>query len=130
MYAPAHNDLGLVYYQLNRLYEAAWEFKNAANLVPSEPQPLNNLGLVMEKAGRLPEAEQSFSKAVALDPDNVECSANLARIRIRRGERDQTTRDLLERIILKDPRADWVQWTQFNLSRLRPAPDDSFTPKG
>src|SRR4051812_18509394 len=52
MYGPARNNLGLVYYHRGRLYDAAWEFQNAAKLMPYQPAPRNNLGLVFEKAGK------------------------------------------------------------------------------
>ena len=34
MFGPARNNLGLVYYHTNRLYQAAWEFQNAIKLMP------------------------------------------------------------------------------------------------
>jgi Tfp pilus assembly protein PilF len=118
MYGPAHNDLGLIYYHQDQLYNAAWEFQNASKLMPHQAEPLNNLGLVLEKAQKLRDAEQTYEKAVAIDPENVEYSGNLARARIRLGMRDETTRKLLELIILKDTRPDWVQWARSNLFSL------------
>jgi Tfp pilus assembly protein PilF len=120
MFGPAHNDLGLVYFHMDRLYEAAWEFENASKLLPRAPEPMNNLGLVLEKARKLREAEKSYTDALTLDPDNVEYAGNLARIRIRLDERDLTTRGLLQLIVEKDTRPEWVIWAQDNLSRTRP----------
>src|SRR4051794_27910357 len=34
MFGPARNNLGLVYYHTDHLYEAAWEFENAIRLMP------------------------------------------------------------------------------------------------
>jgi Flp pilus assembly protein TadD len=125
-YGPAHNDLGLVYYQLGRLYDAAWEFQNAIKLLPGEPQPQNNLGLVLEQALKLKEAEQAYSEAHRLAPQNPEYAGNLARVRIRLGERDDETRRLLEIVVLADTRPDWVDWARSNLTRLRmPIPDET-----
>ncbi|HEX4793463.1 MAG TPA: tetratricopeptide repeat protein [Humisphaera sp.] len=116
-YGPAHNNLGLVYYHDTRLYEAAWEFQTAIKLMPRQPQPHNNLGLVMESAGKLDEAEKSFVTANALEPDNPEYAGNLARLRVRQGKHDEETRKLLELLVMKDRRPDWVDWAKFNLSR-------------
>jgi Flp pilus assembly protein TadD len=121
MYGPARNNLGIVYFHLNRLYEAAWEFQNAAKLMPRQGQPQNNLGLVMERAGKTDEALRAYATAVELEPDNSEYAGNLARARIRLGLRDEETRRLLELVVLRDQRADWVDWARFNLTRQRPS---------
>jgi Tfp pilus assembly protein PilF len=121
MYGPARNDLGLVYYHIDRLYESAWEFQNAAKLMPRQAQPLNNLGLVMERAGKTDDALRAYAKAVELERDNSEYAGNLARARIQLGLRDEETRRLLELVVLKDQRAEWVDWARFNLTRLRPS---------
>jgi Flp pilus assembly protein TadD len=119
MYGPARNDLGIVYYHLNRLYDAAWEFQNATKLMPQHGQPQNNLGLVLEQAGKTDEALRAYAKAVELEPENTEYAGNLARARIRLGLRDEETRRLLELVLLKDQRPEWVDWARFNLTRQR-----------
>jgi Flp pilus assembly protein TadD len=125
-YGPAHNNLGLVYYQLGRLYDAAWEFQNAIKLLPDQPQPHNNLGLVLESALKFNEAEQAYTEAHHLAPQNPEYAGNLARVRIRLGERDEETRRLLEIVIIADTRPEWVEWARSNLTRLRmPIPEES-----
>jgi len=118
LYGPAHNDLGLIYFHREDLYNAAWEFENAAKLMPQQAAPVNNLGLVLEKGDKLAEAEKSYSSAVELDPDNTEYAGNYARARIRLGERDDTTRKLLELVILKDRRPEWVTWAREQASRI------------
>jgi Flp pilus assembly protein TadD len=119
MYGAARNNLGVVYFRLNRLYEAAWEFQNAAKLMPLQAEPQNNLGLVMERAGKSDEALRAYAKAVEIEPENVEYSGNLARARIRLGLGDEQTRRLLEMVVMKDTRPEWVDWARFNLTRLR-----------
>jgi Flp pilus assembly protein TadD len=118
MYGPSRNDLGVVYYRTNRLYDAAWQFQNAIKLMPGQPAPLNNLGLVLEQAGKLNEAMKQYAAARDLSPDDPEYLGNLARARIRIGLRDDQTRKLLEEILLKDSRPDWVDWARTNLLRL------------
>jgi Flp pilus assembly protein TadD len=118
MYGPAHNDLGLVYYQQERLYDAAWQFQDAMKLMPGHPQPANNLGLVLERSGKTEEAMRSFEQAVEAEPENVEYAGNLARCRLRLNLRDGQTRRLLELVAMKDHRTDWVDWARFNLTRM------------
>ncbi|HSU69072.1 MAG TPA: tetratricopeptide repeat protein [Tepidisphaeraceae bacterium] len=119
MYGPAHNDLGLVYFHLGRMYEAAWEFENAGTLMPKQPAPRNNLGLVLEESGELKEAQAAFEKAVELAPDNPEYLGNLARARIRLGLEDAQTLHLLQELLLRDTRPDWLDWERANLLRIR-----------
>src|SRR4051812_34297969 len=102
MYGPARNNLGLVYYHQGRLYEAAWEFQNAAKLMPYQPEPRNNLGLVFERAGKMTDAADAYDHARQLEPDNPEFLGNLARAKVRRGDTDEQTRHLLEELVMKD----------------------------
>jgi Tfp pilus assembly protein PilF len=131
MFGPARNNLGLVYYHTNRLYQAAWEFENAIRLMPHQPEPKNNLGLVLERAGKLEMASESYGRAMEIEPDNPEFIGNLARARIRQGDRGEETRKLLEQLVLKDPRPDWTHWARMNLMRINasePAESDQIEP--
>lgn len=112
MHGPAHNNLGQLYYQQQRYYEAAWEFQYAIRLMPHQPIPRNNLGLVFEATGRLDEAAEQYGLAVAEEPDNPVLLGNLARVSIRRGDRGSIVRDLLQQIVAKDTRPDWRQWAE------------------
>ena len=123
MCGPAHNNLGKVYFHQGKLYLAAWEFQYAMKLMPNQPEPANNLGLVFEAAGKLDEAADSYGKAVALGPDNVQALGNLARARVRRGDHDSSVRALLNKLVLRETRPDWLAWEKATLARLdaRPA---------
>src|SRR6266700_2107303 len=106
-YAPAMNNLGLVYYQKyqtgqeNSLYDAAWWFEKAIRLAPHKPEIRNNLGRVLEEAGKLREATDAYSRAYEMEPDNPQFIGNLARAREKRGLRDEETRKLLMELIYK-----------------------------
>ena len=124
-FGPARNNLGLVYYQTGRWYEAAWEFEYAVRLMPFQPAPRNNLGMVLEDAGKLADAAQAYAKAREIEPDNPLYIGNLAKARVRRGDRDAETRALLEELLLKDPRPEWKEWarlTLFQISRPEEGP--------
>ena len=125
MCGPAHNNLGKVYFRQGKLYLAAWEFQYAMKLMPNQPEPPNNLGLVFETAGKLDDAADSYGKAVALEPENIHALGNLARARVRRGDRDPELRALLEKLVLRETRQEWLAWERSVLSRLNapmPAP--------
>jgi len=118
MYGPAHNNLGQLYYQQKRYYEAAWEFQYAIRLMPHQPIPRNNLGLVFEATGQLDAAAEQYGLAVAEEPDNAQLLGNLASARIRRGDTGPEVRELLQQIVIKDTRPDWRAWAeqQYHLS--------------
>jgi Flp pilus assembly protein TadD len=118
MFGPAHNNLGLVHYQQNKLYDAAWEFQNAIKLMPYVPEPRNNLGLVLERAGKINNAAENYAKALEMEPDNPEYIGNLARAKVRRGDHDDQTKQLLEELVMKDSRPGWNHWARMNLFRL------------
>jgi Flp pilus assembly protein TadD len=115
MFGLAHNNLGKLYYQQKRYYEAAWEFEYAAKLMPHRPEPRSNLGMVFEAVGRTSKAVDHYAKAMELEPDNAYYIGNLARARLRRGDRDATTRDLLQALVLKDTRPTWITWARETL---------------
>ncbi|MBX2851685.1 MAG: tetratricopeptide repeat protein [Phycisphaeraceae bacterium] len=118
MYGPAHNNLGQLYYQQQRYYEAAWEFQYAIRLMPHQPIPRNNLGLVFEATGRLDEAAEQYGLAVAEEPDNPELLGNLARAQLRRGDRGPEVREILQQIVVKDTRTEWRKWAEEQLYLL------------
>jgi tetratricopeptide (TPR) repeat protein len=111
-FGPAHNNLGQIYFDRKRFYEAAWEFEYASRLMPERAEPLSNLGLVYETVNRFPEAIASFEAARAISPENPEILANLARVRIRSGERTPETAQLLREIEFRDPRVEWRMWAR------------------
>jgi len=117
-FGPAHNNLGNVYYRTRRYYLAAWEFQYAAKLMPEAVEPRNNLGLVFEAVGRLDDAARWYDTALELSPGSVEAAANLARVRVRQGQKDDATRDLLSRVVMRDPRPEWTAWARQQLALI------------
>ena len=112
MYGPAHNNLGKIYFDHQQYYLAAWEFQYAQKLMPNQPEPRNNLGLVFEAVGKLSEAVTSYDTAMDLEPDNAEFIGNAVRARVRRGDRGPAVKDLLQKLIERDTRSDWVEWAR------------------
>jgi Flp pilus assembly protein TadD len=123
---PAHNNLGLVYYQQKRLYLAAWEFQYASKLMPTKAEPRNNLGMVLESVGKLDEAAKTYEEALKLEPDSVQVAGNLARTYVRSGRKDSRTREVLEAVAMKDLRPDWREWARGRLAFLGQPTTTSF----
>jgi Flp pilus assembly protein TadD len=120
-FGPAHNNLGKVHYRRQDWYRAAWEFEYAKKLLPRHAEPANNLGLVLEQGGQLDRAVDEFRLAVSLDKTNIHYTANLARAMIRRGDRTDEVRDLLQQVVEKDTRPDWSIWARQQLSVVEQA---------
>lgn len=126
-FGQARNNLGLVYYHLGNLYQAAWEFEQAAKLMPNRGEPHNNLGLVYERAGQLNRAIDAYTQARQYDLASTEFLANLARARVRRGDIDVDIRQLLEQLVLRETRSDWRDWARNTLARLNAIPPMDLT---
>ena len=115
---PAHNNLGVVHFRQQRFYLAAWEFQYAAKLMPGKAEPRNNLGMVFEAVGKLGDAAKWYEEAHKLEPETVEVIGNLARILVRTNRGDHRTRELLEEVVLRDQRPDWVTWARERLALM------------
>lgn len=122
-FGPARNNLGKVYYLQSQMYLAAREFKMAAALLPTHPEPRNNLGLVCESIGHLDQAVSWYTQASRLGNNAPQFTANLARARLRRGDTPEDVRELLVAVAMQDSRPAWVQWAKQHLARLQLAPE-------
>lgn len=129
-YGPAHNSLGVVNLRQGKLYQAAWEFQYATRLMPNQPEPRNNLGLVLEAVGRGNDAVVEYEKALALQPDNPELAGNLARAMVRRGDGTERVRELLEQVVMRDTRREWVLWAGETLVRMPKGANDTLPASG
>jgi Flp pilus assembly protein TadD len=118
-FGPAHNTLGMIYFRQSELYLAAWEFQYAIKLMPRQAEAHGNLGLVYETAGKWDQAVEAYEDALKLAPDDEEIIGNLARDHLRRGDRGDDVRQLLERVAGHDDRPEWRLWAREQLARLQ-----------
>ncbi|MCC6580938.1 MAG: tetratricopeptide repeat protein [Phycisphaeraceae bacterium] len=119
-FGPAMCNLGIVQQQQGKVIEASQCYQRAAERLPDQATPRNNLALLYEKAGKYDDAVSLYDKAHSLDPANAEIRANLARARCRRGDRDESLKQLLTEIATQDPRPQWTQWAHDQQRRLFP----------
>jgi len=120
-YGPAHNSLGIARFRQHKWYEAAWEFEYARQYMPRADEPLNNLGLIHEMDGQYDQAVEYYRRALGIDGDNVRIKANLARTLLKRGDRTDEVRALLDDILEHDTRPEWLTWAKGWRTRLHPA---------
>lgn len=72
-----YNELGLAYYEQNRLAEALPIFNEAVRLEPENPEALYNQAIVMMQMDRYAEAAQSFTIALRKAPNDPDIHNNL-----------------------------------------------------
>jgi Tfp pilus assembly protein PilF len=121
-YGPAHNNLGMIYYQQGRFYLAAWEFEYAIQTMGPHPEPFNNLGLVLEAVDKLDEAIKNYGSAHELDPKNPEYLGNLARAKLKRDAHDAEARSMLHELITYETRPEWRDWASEFLATDKDGP--------
>lgn len=115
-YGPAHNSLGLMYFEDGDLFQAILEFERAMELMPQDPAVYYNLALTLETAGKVFEAMDLYMQAVEMDPTEPMYLGNLVRLRVRLDEYDPTLVTQLQDLILIETRPDWRRWADQQLS--------------
>lgn len=116
-HGPAHNNLGVLYLNQDKLYEAAGEFEWAKKLLPGHPDPRMNLALVFESAGRTDEALATYATALEVYPEHLPSMQALARLQVRTGKRDERTPRMLREIALRGESDTWRDWARFQLAK-------------
>lgn len=79
-YAPAYNNVGLIFKNTNRLHEAEAFFCRAIKLSPNDCYAYNNLGLVLMDFGNLQKAEECFRRAIEIKPNYSAVYNNLGTV--------------------------------------------------
>jgi len=91
----AHNALGNVLADANRLDAAVDAFRRAGECDPAYAESRNNLGVVLHKLNRRDEASRAFAEALALNPGYAAAHYNLANLLDEDGRRDEARRHYL-----------------------------------
>lgn len=119
-HGPAHNNLGVLFLNQGRLYDAAEEFEWARKLMPGHPDPRLNLALTLERAGLIADALDGYESALALHASHIPTIQALARLQARSGQTNDQTSRMLQTIALRGESEEWRQWAR---SRLAVPPD-------
>ena len=118
-HGPAHNNLGVLYLNQGKLYEAANEFEWAGKLMPGHPDPRMNLALTLERAGRIDAAADAYATSLEAYPNHIPSMQALARLQLRHSLSNDQTPELLEAIAMRGDSEQWRQWARYQLSRER-----------
>jgi len=78
--AVVHMTMAASRVHLNRIDEAAAEYREAIRLDPNNIEAYNNLGVILQQQGHLDEAEALFRKALVMHPDTCELQENLGTV--------------------------------------------------
>ena len=112
--AQAHNNLGLLYQEQNRLDDAAREYRRAIAIDPRHSKAQNNLGVVRMRQARYEAAAAAFRDARRLDGTNLGAWVNLALALQAAGDPAAARRTLVDALSLDARHAP----THYNLARL------------
>jgi tetratricopeptide (TPR) repeat protein len=111
-HGPAHNNLGVLFLEQEKLYEAAHEFEWARKLLPGHPDPRVNLALVMEGAGRTDEALAAYDAALEVYPGYLPAIMGAASLSLREGREDERIAAWLGEVALRAEDGRWRAWAR------------------
>ena len=114
-HGPAHNNLGVLYLNQGKLYEAAHEFEWARKLMPGHPDPRLNLAMTLQYAGRIDDALDTYAAALEVYPEHIPTIQALVCCQLRHSRTDDQTRAFLERVALEGETEQWRQWAHKHL---------------
>ena len=77
-----------------------------------------NLALTLEKAGKVDEALSTYATALEVYPDHLPTMQAMARLQLRSGKVDPTTRFMLEQISLRGENDRWRDWARMQAIKL------------
>jgi len=112
----AHNNLGVLYLEEGRLYEAAQLFETARKLSPGNPDPRVNLAMTFERAGRIDDAIASCRTALEIAANDLAALQLLVRLQVQHGRRDGQTKARLEAVALRGETERWRDWARQELT--------------
>jgi Flp pilus assembly protein TadD len=118
-FGPAHNNLGVLFLNEGKLYEAAGEFEWARKLMPGHPDPRVNLAITLERAGRTDEALTTYSAALEVCADYLPAIEGLASLTARSDKHDERMSTWLREIGMREALPTWRAWANAQLSSLR-----------
>ena len=111
-FGPAHNNLGVLYLEQGKLFEAANEFEWARKLMPGAPDPRMNLALTLEVAGRVTDAIAEYEAALEVSPEHVPTMQAMAKLLLQRDRNDVRLPGLFNCIAMRGETEDWRQWAR------------------
>lgn len=118
-HGPAHNNLGVLYLNQGKLYEAASEFEWARKLMPGHPDPRTNLAMTLERAGQIGSAMEEYRSALEVWPVYMPTIQAYARCQIKNGVPQEDLPQLIKQIALRGETEEWRQWGRGQSAKQR-----------
>jgi tetratricopeptide (TPR) repeat protein/mono/diheme cytochrome c family protein len=109
-----HDDVAVLYLEMNRPQDAAVHFKASAELAPQSAAAHYNYATALTMTGKLTEAIEHFERAIAIRPDYALAHNNLGDAFVRLGRASEALRHFREAIRLDPGYAD----AHFNLGSV------------
>jgi tetratricopeptide (TPR) repeat protein len=106
----ARNNLGVLYLQQRRYYDAAQAFEQASKLEPAAALPYYNLGRLLEQTYRWEQAARQYELALARQPDFLPAMEQLSQCYMRLDRQPQRVKELLDRASRLEHRPEWLEW--------------------
>lgn len=116
-FGPAHNNLGVLFLERGKLYEAASEFEWARKLLPGHPDPRVNLALALESAGKTAEALAAYDAALEVYPGYLPALMGAASLTLRSCREEGRMHEWLETIAFRAEEEHWRDWARERLAR-------------
>lgn len=101
--ASIHNNIGIIYENLNQFDKAVIEYHQSILLNPNEPSTYSNLGVIYHRLNQMENAKKMYKKAMEIEPDFVEPRFRLAQILLSEMKNDEGTR-ILHECVKIDPK--------------------------
>ncbi|NRA37599.1 MAG: hypothetical protein HRU15_05625 [Planctomycetes bacterium] len=115
---PAHNNLGVIYMNQDRLYDAANEFTWARKLLPGHPDPRVNLAAVLDAGGQSTDALAAAQSALEIQPQYVPAMQTIALIQVRDRNTNKETLAMLDTIAYRGESKQWRDWATNWIAKL------------
>lgn len=107
-----HDDVGVLYLELNRPADAARHFKASAELAPQSAAAHYNYATALTMTGKMPEAMAEYERTIAIRPDYALAHNNLGAALLRQGRTSEAIERFRESLRLDPAYAD----AHFNLA--------------
>jgi len=119
-HGPAHNNLGVLYLNQGKLYEAAHEFEWARKLMPGHTDPRVNLAIALERAGKIGDAMDAYKAALELESECIPAMQGAAMLAVRSGQNVPSIERWLAEISQRGDTDAWRDWARLQRARRGP----------
>lgn len=111
---PAHNNLGVAFYERGKFEEAAFQFKEVLKIKPDHVGSRNNLANILFNQGNLKEAALQLKEAMRIKSNDSDIYNNLAVVLASQGKIDESVSFFEQSLVINPKNAD----AHYNLGTL------------